>query len=199
MNKSTEQKGFTLIELLVVIAIIAVLAVVVILTLNPAQLLAQARDSSRISDMGTFKSAISLFLADVVGPATNAIGASSTCYGSAPLTPTGAGCNGRMAATEATVATTTVASSTGVTGTGWVPINFGLISAGSPIGAEPIDPVNNATYFYSYATNASPSYQFKITAHMESSKYRNGGGSDVESTDGGINPNAYEAGTNLTL
>ena len=42
-----KRSGFTLIELLVVIAIIAILAVVVILTLNPAQLLAQARDSTR--------------------------------------------------------------------------------------------------------------------------------------------------------
>src|SRR3989338_2108717 len=48
-------KGFTLIELLVVIAIIAVLAVAVILTLNPAELLKQARDSTRVSDMSTLK------------------------------------------------------------------------------------------------------------------------------------------------
>ena len=190
-------QGFTLIELLVVIAIIAVLAVVVILTLNPAQLLAQARDSSRISDMSTFKSAISLFLADVVAPSSTAIGASSTCYGSAVLTPAGSGCGGRM--TAATVATTTVALAPGTGGTGWIPINFGLISAGSPIGAEPIDPVNNATYFYSYATNAAPSYQFEINANMESTKYANTGGSDVESTDGGGNANIYETGTSLSL
>ncbi|MBI5221157.1 MAG: prepilin-type N-terminal cleavage/methylation domain-containing protein, partial [Candidatus Liptonbacteria bacterium] len=41
---SANTKGFTLIELLVVIAIIAILAAVVILTLNPGQLLKQARD-----------------------------------------------------------------------------------------------------------------------------------------------------------
>ena len=197
MNKNIEQRGFTLIELLVVIAIIAVLAVVVILTLNPAQLLAQARDSSRISDMSTIKSAISLLLADAAAPAGNAIGASSTCYGSAILTPGGAGCGGRMTATLGTV-TTTVAAATGIAGAGWMPINFGGISAGSPIGAEPVDPSNNATYFYSYATNAAPSYQFEINANMESTKYA-GGGSDVEATDGGNNATVYETGTLLTL
>ena len=59
------RKGFTLIELLVVIAIIAVLAVVVVLTLNPAELLRQARDSNRLSDFATMKSAISLYATDV--------------------------------------------------------------------------------------------------------------------------------------
>ncbi len=59
------QKGFTLIELLVVIAIIAILAVVVILTLNPAELLRQSRDSNRVSDFATLKSAIGLYSEDV--------------------------------------------------------------------------------------------------------------------------------------
>ncbi|MBI2888821.1 MAG: prepilin-type N-terminal cleavage/methylation domain-containing protein, partial [Candidatus Liptonbacteria bacterium] len=54
-SKSAQEKGFTLIELLVVIAIVAILAVVLILTLNPAQILAQSRDSTRISDLNTVK------------------------------------------------------------------------------------------------------------------------------------------------
>jgi hypothetical protein len=39
----------------------------------------------------------------------------------------------------------------------------------------------------------------KFTAAMESEKYGRGGSSDVVSTDGGINPNLYEQGTNLEL
>jgi prepilin-type N-terminal cleavage/methylation domain-containing protein len=58
------RRGFTLIELLVVIAILAVLAVVVVLTLNPAGLLQEARDSSRVSDMATLNTGMGLFQAD---------------------------------------------------------------------------------------------------------------------------------------
>lgn len=78
-----QRRGFTLIELLIVIAIIAVLSVVVILSLNPAELLRQARDSNRLSDMATLKSAIALYLADT---ATPKIGTTGTCYVSAPDT-----------------------------------------------------------------------------------------------------------------
>lgn len=64
----SSRRGFTLIELLVVIAIIAILAVVVVLTLNPAEMLAEARDSNRISDLTTMKQAIELYLADTSDP-----------------------------------------------------------------------------------------------------------------------------------
>jgi len=57
-------RGFTLIELLVVIAILAVLAVAVVVVLNPAELIKQARDTTRISDLAALNSAISLYLAD---------------------------------------------------------------------------------------------------------------------------------------
>ncbi|KKW47096.1 MAG: hypothetical protein UY99_C0042G0007, partial [Parcubacteria group bacterium GW2011_GWA1_59_11] len=43
------RSSFTLIELLVVIAIVAILSAVVIITLNPAELLKQSRDSNRLS------------------------------------------------------------------------------------------------------------------------------------------------------
>src|SRR5471030_3210736 len=65
MKNTKNRSGFTLIELLVVIAIIAILSVVVILTLNPAELLRQARDSNRVSDFATLKSALGLYAADV--------------------------------------------------------------------------------------------------------------------------------------
>src|SRR3989344_7995871 len=56
--------GFTLIELLIVIAILVVLSVAVVVILNPAELLRQARDSTRISDLASVNSAIALYLAD---------------------------------------------------------------------------------------------------------------------------------------
>ena len=195
-----QKKGFTLIELLVVIAILAILSVVVILTINPAQMLKQARDSQRVSDMATMKSAISLYLADVSNLAVTALGSSSTCYmSSATAATTTAGCGGRMATSDTTNVTTTAANAASTTGGGWIKIDFSGISSGAPIGSLPIDPVNNAVYFYSYATNASPNYQFEINSDMESTRYAASGTSDVESTDGGTNTAVYEVGTSLSL
>jgi len=57
-------RSFTLVELLIVIAILAVLAAAVVIVLNPAELLAQARDSQRISDVNTVKSAVDIFIVD---------------------------------------------------------------------------------------------------------------------------------------
>ena len=75
---TAKAKGFTLIELLIVIGIIAVLAVVVLLTLNPAELLRQARDSNRVSDLASLNSALSYYLADVSGATyANLVG---SCY-----------------------------------------------------------------------------------------------------------------------
>ncbi|MGC9603258.1 MAG: prepilin-type N-terminal cleavage/methylation domain-containing protein, partial [Minisyncoccia bacterium] len=45
LRQVQDEASFTLIELLVVIGILGVLATAVVLVLNPAQLLAQARDS----------------------------------------------------------------------------------------------------------------------------------------------------------
>lgn len=201
-------QGFTLIELLVVIAIIAVLSVVVILTLNPAQLLAQARDSTRISDMSTLKSALSLYLADVASPS---MGTALKCYTSA-LSASGilvTSCNGttvnasgcrQTTATSLQALLATLALDVKIDGTGWIPVNLGLISAGSPVASLPVDPQtanNSAVYFYTYGVDATN--RFKLTAHMESTKFQKSGTSDVENTDGGGCADAYEVGTNLAL
>lgn len=200
MRKSG-QKGFTLIELLVVIAIIAVLAVVVILTLNPAELLRQARDSNRISDLNTMKSAISLFLADTASSGIDGLPANS-CWtdivsGSTNNTTTCAWFTGITAVPA--VASTTAANVRKVDGTGWIPIRFTAISSGAPIGNLPVDPLDNdKIHFYSYHGSSMAS-TFKLGARMESAKYGLGGSNDVVNTDGGSNSLTYEVGTDLGL
>jgi len=183
------KKGFTLIELLIVIAILAILATAVVLVLNPAQILAQARDSQRISDLGNVKSAIALYLATATSATMTA---STTC--------TATGCTANCFASTSTLV---VVSSTVITGAGWVGgINFQSISAGSPLGALPLDPKNDSTYYYAYRGSTAGS--FKLGGRLESSKYRT-----TMTTDGGIANNCpstfteetcfYEIGTNLAL
>jgi len=58
------KKGFTLVELLVVIAIVAVLAGVVLVSINPAKIMSESRDATRLSDMDTLNKAITLAIAD---------------------------------------------------------------------------------------------------------------------------------------
>lgn len=190
-NKLQKQKGFTLIELLIVIAIVAVLAVAVVLTINPAELLKQARDSSRISDLAALNSALSLYIAD--GQSPPAAWSGTTCYSDTP----GATCHGGVRFSGA-YTTTSSSTSQAVDGTGWVPVNFTAISYGSPISQLPRDPVHNTTYFYAFAGSSTSGY-FKITANMESNRYSNGGSSDVENTDGGDYSGIYEVGTKLNL
>ena len=195
-----EERGFTLIELLVVIAIIAILSVVVILSLNPAELLRQSRDSSRISDVATLKSAISLYLVDVVSPnlASGTLGYGGA-YFSGPIS--------NMSNTPSTTWGIGTIASTSIVGTttrnnnssGWVPVNFSAISAGAPFGVLPVDPTNATSSNLVYGYVATSSLGFKLAAHMESGKYGFNGSNDVVSKDGGLSTSTYELGTNLLL
>ncbi len=183
MIQGNAKRGFTLIELLVVIAILAVLAVAVVLVLNPAELLKQGRDTTRISDLAAINSAIALYVADVRTPVW-----STTGYCTASTTfPGGTG-------------SCTLSVVTAVDGTGWVPVNFGSISSGSPLARLPLDPSNSGAYYYGYKASSTAGY-FEIDAKMESIKYSTGGSADVEtnSKDGGDNANVYEVGSLLTI
>ena len=182
----TNKKGFTLIELLIVIGILAILATAVILILNPAELFRQARDSQRISDMATLKSALAFYLSTVATPDLDASGVCGTNYWG---TVTGA--------TENFTGTPAQHSNIGIAvdGTGWIPVNFTLIPGSSPLSSLPSDPLNpdTATQSYTYQCNAS-NLTFEINANLESARYKNTGPDDVESTDGGNNPDVYEVG-----
>ena len=58
------EEGFTLIELLVVIGIIGILAAIVLVAVNPGRQFAQARNTTRKSDIIGFTTAIYAFAAD---------------------------------------------------------------------------------------------------------------------------------------
>ena len=192
MIQRNQRGGFTLIELLVVIAIIAILSVVLILTLNPAELLRQARDSNRVSDLATLKSAISLYLSDVASPSI--ITASTDCFMSAATTTATATNCGNSFVGRTTMATSSAtAGGLAVTGVGWIPVNFGSISSGAPLGNLPMDPTNSGVNAYRY-TASSTGLTFELNADLESSKYTNVS-TGLENTDGGNSSTVYEVGT----
>ena len=190
--KYNHKKGFTLIELLVVIAIIAILAVAVVLVLNPAELLRQSRDSQRVSDLATLKSAISLYLID--GTVSN-IASSSLGYSACYLSPvsgvgtTTAKCGTFTNAYSSGNSSTTSALYRNNNSTGWLPVNLSQMSYGSPLSALPVDPSNNATYYYAYAATSTGGYLFEINTFMESIKY-----ASTSANDGGNNNAIYEVG-----
>jgi len=188
------KKGFTLLELLIVIGILAILSTTVILVINPAELLKKARDSQRISDLSTVKTAIAYYITEAADPS---IGSAAYSYS----VVAGTTCSGD----SSRGATSTPLQLTN--GTGWIPVNFDSIAGGSPIPALPIDPNptviggdGGKAHYYVYVTNAS-NFTFELLANMESAYYSNGGGGDVESTDGGATGLAYlyEVGTELNI
>jgi prepilin-type N-terminal cleavage/methylation domain-containing protein len=202
------RKGFTLIELLVVIAIIAVLAVVVVLTLNPAELLRQARDSNRLSDFATMKSALALYGTDVQTTTLLYAGGGGTYR----LYPSDMAATSPASTTLAVYISTSTTGSWGflggetapltsdhtgraIDGTGWIPVNFNAISSGAPISSLPVDPTNSGQQTYVFAASSTGIY--KLATQMESAKYKNGGTADVQTGDGGNTIYAYEQGTGL--
>ena len=189
--------GFTLVELLIVIAILAVLAAAVVIVLNPGELLAQARDSQRLNDLDTLKNALSVYVAQVtpidLGACETASGGRATFDPGAGLGPFGDGTIDNVLVTN------------NVTGTGWVDVDLSEVPGGSPIPFLPIDPTNNATYFYAYACQdaTSSNYTFELNGRLESQKHRpkmeTDGGSDNTCDTYVENTCFYELGTHAGL
>jgi prepilin-type N-terminal cleavage/methylation domain-containing protein len=173
-------QGFTLVELLVVIAIIAILAAVVLLIINPLELTRRGRDSARLADMANLQNLINISVQE----ATNSGNAILCNGGSTP-------CIGRSTDSGASVRKPD--------GSGWVKANLAAQKSVS-VPTLPVDPVNNATYHYTYCSDGS---SWEIDTVLESqqfeSKMSNDGGD--ENTVDANNPTSakYEVGSSLTL
>ncbi|MDE2144769.1 MAG: carbohydrate binding domain-containing protein [Patescibacteria group bacterium] len=196
VNVKESGDSFTLIELLIVIAIIGILASALVLILNPSQLLSQSRDSSRIQEMGSLNSAISMYLSE----GNSILGQTDTVYVSIPDPTLGAGATSTCSSlglptlpTNWSYECVSTSSLRNTNGTGWLPVNFQNVSSGSPIPELPIDPINaTSTYeYYMYVTSGS-SYQ--LSAFLESTKYQS-----TAINSGSGNPYLYETGTGMSL
>ena len=187
------KKGFTLIELLVVIGILAILTAAVVIVLNPVELLKQSRDAQRFSDMDAVRSAINLYLSTSPSPTFLATASRSQNTDAGVLA--GEGC---LAISNLGTYPCTLVTSTAVDGTGWVPIDFTTLATttvglSAPLSALPTDPINNSSYHYAGAFDATNKW-YDLNSVLESAKF-----TARMASDGGVSSTVYEVGNHLGM
>lgn len=219
-ENSSKKEGFTLLELLIVIGILAILGAVVIFVLNPAETLRETRDSQRISDLATIKTALGLYLTATSTPYLGATGDNTACeatpgatyaagdrvFYSTPLN-TASITDTTIDGSSNGIATQTPSGSLrNVGGEGWIPVHLISLASGAPLDAWPIDPTNSITTLstvsatdlvYRFGCAVTP-ITFEIDARLEAAKNISGS-SEKLTTDGGNNSSRYEAGTDLRI
>lgn len=218
-KKMIKNQGFTLLELLIVIAIIAILSVILVLVLDPAETLKKSRDSQRMSDLATMKTALGLYSTSVTAPlmggADNAACKGNSTDDSAyvsgdkifyslpsekPITDTSL--DGSALVVDNQVAEASLALTNG---NGWLPVNLSALPSGSPISNLPIDPVNTVATLSAVASTdlvyryvcSEETLKYEINARLESNAFTEE--DDKMAKDGGNNAEYYEVGTDLTL
>jgi prepilin-type N-terminal cleavage/methylation domain-containing protein len=224
MNKNSKKnQGFTLLELLIVIAIIAILSVILVLVLDPSETLKKSRDSQRMSDLSTIKTALGLYSTSVSAPFMAGAASNAGCKGSTSSDSAYAASDkiyysypsDGVAITDATLdaGTGSVPGAGQVTnanlaltdGTGWLPVNLSGLPSGSPISNLPIDPINTVTapaavantdLVYRYVCSEK-TLKYEIDAKLESTAYTVD--DNKMAKDGGNNANYFEVGTDLKL
>ncbi len=221
-SQTRSDAGFTLLELLIVISIIAILSVMLIIVINPAETLKKSRDSQRISDLNTLKTALGIYTVSTSTPHlggnmtdtackdnTGAYIATSRIFYSIPsdgkgVLITDATLDAGVASVPASGQVTT-ANMANTDSTGWIPVNFSTLTSGSPISGLPFDPVNTVgaaaavaqgDLVYRYVCGVV-GMTYEIDARLESLEFTVT--NDKQGTDGGNNSGLYEVGTNVKL
>ena len=225
LSKKKKHSGFTLLELLIVIGIIAILSVALVLVINPSEALKKGRDSQRMSDLATLKTALGLYLTNTASP--KMAGTTNTgCKGTTSSTtwqlasdqiyysyPSDSPGSTMSAKNLDSVTFTGTGGSSQVTkanlnltdGNGWLPVNLSSMIGGSPVSTMPVDPTNII------ATPASPTstdlvyryvcserdLTYEIDAVLESTAYTVT--DNKMAKDGGNSDSYYEVGTDLSL
>ncbi len=185
--------SFSMVEMLIVVGILGIIGVIAILIINPGELFAQARDANRITELQGISKAVQIYRA--LG-GTN-IGTPNVAYISLP--DTSASCsNYQLPALPLGWAYHCVTQDTfrRMDGSGWIPINFTSISAGSPFATLPVDPVNSAekNLYYIYV-NGNVLDSYALAALLQSDKYLK----SYAATDMGSDPSRFEEGTATSL
>jgi len=166
-----QKHGFTLIELLIVIAILAILATATMLVINPTEAIEKIRDTQRIRDLDTLKGVLILYLS-VKGP----IDLEESCT---PENP----CQSNQGDTHSNIS-----------GSGWIPLDFSSMPAGSPISSLSVDPLNDTDYYYRFAIEDG---SFELDCAFESKYYNEK--EELPKKDNGNNDNLYEVGSDLEV
>lgn len=151
-RKECAPKGFTLVELLVVVAIIAILAAVVAIAVNPFEIAKRTRDTTRLKDLDTIRSAVNLLIAQSTTRSADTIFKDSAGHDSKTGT-------------------------TACDGTGWVAVDLC-----TNLAALPRDPVNDDTYKYEFKhANGEFELRGKLESQeMRDQRYTADGGDDID-------------------
>lgn len=140
---------------------------------DPVEITKRSRDATRLSDLANLQMAINITAQD-----TDDLNTKFLCPDTVPP------CAGDS--------TNESPSFRNPDGSGWVKVNLNNQKAVT-ISSLPIDPLNNETYRYLFASNAAGD-GWEINTVLESNQHIT-----KMQTDGGDNPNAYEVGSDLSI
>ena len=154
-------------------------------------MLRQARDSTRMGNIGTLHRTLSMFQIDRPG---DSMGFPNRIHVSIPSdSPT---CDNLGLPTPPpgwSYRCVSAANLRNIDNTGWIPIDFTVMPRGSPLASLPIDPVNTvaSSNFYVFVTDGRT---WTLASLMESERH-----APAAARDGGTDAARFEAGTNLSL